>query len=401
MNIFETILFTVILISYPLLVYTFYLAYNKNIGKEENQLFLDFSLITSFYFVIKFSNNNYSSLILLNVILLIAYYKKRILSVFLISLFLILYYSSIKFLPLHFLILQYLLTCIFYFCFKRKFLTFIFCFVVLEIIFLIFYQTTDAFLLFLEALSLLFTTLFLIFLLEKADEILKYHMTVKELEQEKQIRISLFKITHEIKNPIAVCKGYLDMFDINNQTHSKKYIPIIKEEINRVLLLLEDFLSMKQLSLNLEVLDINFLLEDVLKRYELLLKKNHISLQFNVLEDEIYLEGDYQRLIQLFINIIKNSIEAMEESKNKKITISEVINDNFITITLEDTGCGMSNEVLNKIGEPFLTTKMHGTGLGVSLSKEIIKAHHGEISYETKEKVGTKVILTLPLYHLD
>ena len=61
MNIFETILFTVILISYPLLVYTFYLAYNKNIGKEENQLFLDFSLITSFYFVIKFSNNNYSS----------------------------------------------------------------------------------------------------------------------------------------------------------------------------------------------------------------------------------------------------------------------------------------------------------------------------------------------------
>ena len=57
---------------------------------------------------------------------------------------------------------------------------------------------------------------------------------IKEIEKQKQFQNSLFKITHEIKNPIAVCKGYLDMFDVNNQEHSKKYIPILKEEIERL-----------------------------------------------------------------------------------------------------------------------------------------------------------------------
>lgn len=402
MNFFEIILFTILLISYPMLVYSFYLAHNKNIGKEENQLFFDFSLISSFYLVIKFGNDNISSLILLNVILLIAYYKKRTFSIFLISVFLILYYSYVNFLPLSFLLLQYSLISIFYlFWNKKSFTSFVFVFTFLEFLFLLFHQTTFTFLLFLEILSLLVTTLFLLFFLEQAEDILKYHMAMKELEQEKQIRSSLFKITHEIKNPIAVCKGYLDMFDVEDSTHSKKYIPILKEEINRVLFLLEDFLSMKQLQLNVEILDFNVLLEDVLKRYEIILKKNDIKLQFNLIEDEIYMEGDYQRLIQLFINLIKNSMEAMETSKEKKLILSEKIQDQVLTIILEDTGCGMSDEVLKNLGEAFYTTKIKGTGLGVSLSKEIVKAHKGTINYETKEKVGTKVILTLPLYSID
>ena len=67
----------------------------------------------------------------------------------------------------------------------------------------------------------------------------------------------LFQITHEIKNPIAVCKGYLDMFDVNNKEHAVKYIPIMKEEISRTLYLLEDFLSMNRLKVHKEIVDIN------------------------------------------------------------------------------------------------------------------------------------------------
>ena len=74
------------------------------------------------------------------------------------------------------------------------------------------------------------------------------NMTLKELEQEKQIRESLFKITHEIKNPITVCKGYLDMFDVEDKKKSEKYVSILKDEIKRVLVLLEDFLSINKIN---------------------------------------------------------------------------------------------------------------------------------------------------------
>ena len=104
-------------------------------------------------------------------------------------------------------------------------------------------------------------------------------MNIKEIERNKQIKTSLFRITHEIKNPIAVCKGYLDMFDKDNQDHFKKYIPILKDEINRTLLLLEDFLAMNKVKINKDIIDINLLIEEVVKNIKMLCTKNNIELK--------------------------------------------------------------------------------------------------------------------------
>ena len=99
--------------------------------------------------------------------------------------------------------------------------------------------------------------MFTIYLLNQAENIINMHIKYRQIVKEKQIQTSLFKITHEIKNPIDVCKGYLDMYDENNLEKTKKYIPIIKEEIDRVLILLEDFLSMNKQKINKDILDIN------------------------------------------------------------------------------------------------------------------------------------------------
>src|SRR5699024_545277 len=99
-------------------------------------------------------------------------------------------------------------------------------------------------------------TYLIIYMYNKGEDIIKLHMSIKELENDKQIRDSLFKITHEIKNPIAVCKSYLDMFDINNKEHIK-YINILKEENEKILLLLQDFLAMNKIKIQKEILDIN------------------------------------------------------------------------------------------------------------------------------------------------
>ena len=91
---------------------------------------------------------------------------------------------------------------------------------------------------------------FVIYLFKTAEDILDLHLKFCEIEHQKDITNSLFQITHEIKNPIAVCKGYLDMFDVNNVEHSKKYIPILKSEIDRLLLLLQDFLSINRINID-------------------------------------------------------------------------------------------------------------------------------------------------------
>ena len=251
--------------------------------------------------------------------------------------------------------------------------------------------------LFLSSLYFLIISIFILFIWKQAQNVLKYHMSIKELEQEKQIRTSLFKITHEIKNPIAVCKGYLDMFDVNNKEHAIKYIPIIKEEIERTLLLLQDFLSFTKVKIEPDILDIHLLLEESLKNFSYLFDEHHIQVETFIKDEEVYINGDYNRLCQVFINILKNSIEALEGKENSKIVVKTKIGKDTIKISIWDNGIGISEQNLSKISEPFFTTKKKGTGLGISLSKEIIKAHNGTIEYYSKENVETKVVITLPL----
>ena len=222
---------------------------------------------------------------------------------------------------------------------------------------------------------------------------------IKELEKEKQLRDSLFKITHEIKNPIAVCKGYLDMLDIDNKKHIKTYIPIIKQEIQRTLMIMNDFLNLTKLKVERTKLDISVLLEDVCDMAKTLVRARNMTFICSILDDEIYLLGDYDRLKQVFINLIKNAIESIKEGTAGVIKIKSrrETKKNIIKIYISDNGIGMDEELLVRIGEPFYSTKKEGTGLGVRFSKEIIKAHDGEIIYKSKKGKGTTVIIILPL----
>ena len=108
----------------------------------------------------------------------------------------------------------------------------------------------------------------------------------------------------------------------------------------------------------------------------------NISLIRNI-ESDIYTYVDADRIKQVLINLIKNSIEALEKEKNKQIKIILKQSKKYTTIQVIDNGCGISSQNIKRIGEPFFTTKEKGTGLGVALSKEIIELHNGRINYES------------------
>lgn len=390
MNLFDIIVNAFVYTLFPVFIYFIYVVYKRTYEKSENDLIFIVMLYTILYMEYKYgvTIGDNVPLILLNIPLIISMKEKKDIHTIIISIFLIIYYYTYFDNYLLIICLEYFIYFLFrksenillYFCLIKFCISLINLNYVLEIIFFYFMCT------------------FVIYIIERGKEMFEVFLSEKKLAQNKQIQNALFKISHEIKNPIAVCKGYLDMFDIDNKEHVKNYIPIIKEEIDRTLILLEDFLALNKNKIKKEMIDINFLLEELIKNYQPIFKQNNINLSINLPDDEIYINGDYNRLMQVFINILKNSIEAKDENKNMKMGINLSLEKDNVCLNFYDNGTGISKQNLEKIKTPFFTTKMLGTGLGTSLSEEIISAHLGTLDYESKEGEYTLVKIKLPKY---
>lgn len=411
MNLFEVMVLDTVLILFPLIVYNLFLVSNKNINNKTKSLIFSFLILSSIYLVYRYSNNSIINLLVLNSLVLIGYLKNHYYLANIIGItILLLYYTEYN--HLVFLIIPYI---ILIFIYKLKLKIKLSDFLFIDLFLLVNYFF---FLLWIKLFNIeivlnfkiiqLFSIMVLnyiiihiiYYLYDEGEKIINHHTHYQELQQEKKLRLSLFKITHEIKNPIAVIKAYLDMLNVNNQKQVSKYIPIIKGEIDRLLVLLQDFMLVNKDNIDKDIMDINMLIEEVIKSLNPLLKEKQIEIKTDIIDDEILIDGDYKRLSQVLINVLKNSVEAMDKEKGI-IKIKERINNNSINIAVEDNGSGISESNLKQIKTPFYTTKQKGTGLGVSLSSEIIKAHKGRMNYQSKEGVGTNVLIELPLDRKD
>ncbi|MDD3341713.1 MAG: HAMP domain-containing sensor histidine kinase [Bacilli bacterium] len=416
MNFFEISALGLILILFPLYVYLFYLFYNVDIGKKDNDILLDMALFSSFYLAFRYIPifNENGPIFMFNIVILLAYIKKRNITALLLSLCSIVYYYGTFQFSIPLLLMEYTILFLLAILYDREVLKnkmFNFLFVAIQLFFIFYYlyfsnvyHIDIPMQCLLKSLSEGFIFLLTCqgskFLFESGESIIRYHHNVKDLKEEKKVRDSLFKITHEIKNPIAVCKGYLDMLNTDNVEQSQKYIPIIRKEIASTLLLLEDFLYMNKIKIQKEEMDIGLLLEDVEGHFKLLLHEKKIASKFDKIEDEVYIIGDYNRLMQVLINMVKNSMEALEGIENGLVKMCAKIENENIKLIIEDNGCGITEKDMQRIKEPFYSTKRRGTGLGVSLSDEIVSAHGGQLEYSSKWGEGTTVTITLPIHEL-
>lgn len=412
MSYIEIIIESIVFLICPLAIYLLYTIYKKNLSIEEKDLGFEIAIISSLYLVLRFGNSCYHDypIILFDIPLLICYYKRKIpLGVF-ISIILIIYETLfLKINPL-FLALEYSSYLIVYSLFTKKRLKpskVVNYFIIIKSFTLslaVFWFISpeksfsfNLFYIFTIIITLYFVTNIIMLIFAKGENIVELNCDLDKIEKEKDLRASLFKVTHEIKNPIAVCKGYLDMIDVLDEKKVRKYIPIIKNEITRTLVLMDDFLDYTKIKIEKEDMDIVMLLEELKDYLEDLFKKNSIKFIYNVPDDDIYIKADYNRLKQVFINLLKNAVEAKDDEKDvKKIKLSLESDDENMKIIIEDNGVGMDKDTLNKVSEMFFTTKKKGSGLGVSLSKEIIEQHQGTIMYNSVKGEGTRVIVTLP-----
>ena len=412
MSFIEVIIKSLVFLICPLAIYMLYTIYKRNMSIEEKDIAFELSIFSSLYLILRYDCSFYKGypIIIFDIPLLICYYKRKIgLSIF-ISIILIIYQYLFLNLNLTFLVFEYIsyLT-IYTFIIKKKIkpISIVNIFIVIKSFMLslsVFWfikpentYISNLIYLFSIILVLYFVTNLIIYFFAKGEKIVDLSNDLEKIEKEKELRSSLFKVTHEIKNPIAVCKGYLDMIDYEDKKKIRKYIPIIKDEINRTLILMDDFLDYTKIKIEKEEMDLSMLLEELEESLKDLFKKNKIKVNFNNIDDELYIEADYNRMKQVFINILKNAVEAKDIKKdNMYINVKLENNSNSIKVIIEDNGIGMDEETLNKISEMFFTTKKKGSGLGVSLSKEIIEQHNGTIVYDSLKDKGTKVVIYLP-----
>lgn len=407
LHIMKDIILNMILITFPILIYLVLVSYSEEIKIKKDTL-LTITLITSLYLCLKYVQDEVNTKILLfcNIPIVIAYMKnKPVLGVFL-SVANILYSHFILEIDILITIIKYISYLILYLCAKKKKLSnssFILSVAVIQAFFLSFEYFFKDIKVSLEDFLMLLIIIFIyyflafsiLYLFRIIDKLESLNETIKILEKDKTIKDALFKLTHEIKNPLAVCKGYLDMIDINKQEKAEKYISIMKQEVDRSLNIISDFVEYNKIKIKKEQIDLNCLLDDVYDSFKILVNNKKVKLEYKDRDDEeIYFEGDYERLKQVLVNLLKNALEATEE--NGRIEIYSNIYKKHLEIIIKDNGIGMSKETLEKIKEMFYTTKQNGTGLGVALSNEIIKSHNGELIFESETNKGTTATIRLP-----
>ena len=404
-DVMDKIMLLMILIIFPILMYLVFSCYNSLVNKKIEKIAFIITILCSLYMSFLFNLGNDKLLLFCNIPILICYFKKEGLFGIILSILVVLV-SYVKYdVNIIITILKYFSYFITYILlYKKKEFNYLFFKIsaVIQGFFISFeyfmnnYEGIDKVIdLFLYIMVIYLLTFFCLYLFKLADNVSSLYSQVNKIQSENKLKNSLFKLTHEIKNPIAVCKGYLDMMDLNNQEKSKKYIGIIKSEIDRSLNVIADFMDYSKIKIKKEIFDMVMLMDEICDSFEILLKDKNIRFNYYNDYEELYVWGDYDRLKQVFINIIKNSIEAIE--KNGIINVRVSLIGKQVKISISDNGIGMTEEQLQNVKEMFYTTKKNGTGLGVALSNEIIVAHNGSMEYESALDKGTNCIVTLPV----
>lgn len=203
-------------------------------------------------------------------------------------------------------------------------------------------------------------------------------------------------IAHEIRNPITSIKGFLQLMR-TGFGHKEEYLDIMSAEIDRIEIILSELLILaKPQSSKYEEADLQEILEQVITLLGTQGNLHNIQIDFKVNEYIPTIPCDKNQLKQVFINFIKNSMEAMPNGGIITIDVS-CVTKTELRIRFIDQGCGIAEEIIEKLGQPFFTTKEKGTGLGFMISKKIVEDHNGRLTVHSKVNEGTMIELQFPL----
>ncbi len=214
-------------------------------------------------------------------------------------------------------------------------------------------------------------------------------------------------VSHELNNPIGVILNRIECLlteaeEMNIPNELLRDLQTISQYAHKISLIVRDLSIFSRTTYSephFDKVSINDILGDVFFLIEQKIRGKRITLTKDLSREELFVSGDYAKLEQVFINIIDNAIDAIPG--DGWIRVSTGRQRDSVRIQISDSGCGVPEEHLNKIYDPFFTTKEvgKGTGLGLTISDAIVKDHGGSIDVKTRLKQGTTFTITLPAYH--
>lgn len=221
-------------------------------------------------------------------------------------------------------------------------------------------------------------------------------------------------LAHQIRTPLSAALLYTSNISQPNlnETAKNKFANKATLQIQRVERLIQDaLLFAKGESIGKDKINITLWLNEIIQTLEPLCKEKSVNFDYeNILQNQTkwqnsqnnyLLVGNKKSLFGAVINILENALQATENSQNlpKQITFSaEIINNDFLKLTICDNGEGIPLQIQQRIFEPFFTTKSHGTGLGLAIALGIIRAYRGKINLNSKQQEGTSFEIELPIF---
>ncbi|MBS4174967.1 ATP-binding protein [Bacillus sp. FJAT-49736] len=204
-------------------------------------------------------------------------------------------------------------------------------------------------------------------------------------------------IAHEIRNPLTVVKGFLQLMKQQKKGANQQYLTLVLSELDRAEVIISDYLNFAKPQLRkIEKIELGDFTSGIITLIQSLAVTKGVVLADHI-EENPSVVTDKDRLKQAIVNFIKNAIEATPQGGTVSVSLRQ-IND-YVYIEISDTGKGMTQEQLSRMGTVFYTTKEKGTGLGTAVSIRIIETMNGKVNYESKLNTGTKVTIQLPVLH--
>jgi two-component system, OmpR family, phosphate regulon sensor histidine kinase PhoR len=219
-------------------------------------------------------------------------------------------------------------------------------------------------------------------------------------------------VSHELRTPLQTIKLGLETISSghakNDEKEKNNFLSLMHKESIRMEHLIKDLLMLSKIEQQEHIkpsskINLQEVLDYVQKFYQEQLKKKNITVQVNLDQNNLNIVGDKDKLIEVFANLISNSIKYSDPDKNIYINSTQKSEDR-VEIKIKDEGIGIPQELLPRISERFFrvdsekTRKVNGTGLGLAIVKHIIKQHRGEFVIQSSEGMGTEIKISLPKY---
>ena len=207
-------------------------------------------------------------------------------------------------------------------------------------------------------------------------------------------------VAHEVRNPLNSISMTIQYLKDDREMKSDEAIEcleVMAKQVKELDRIVEEFIQLtRPVEMDLKIVDLNNFMDDILHDYASSFEIAKITLKCDYSKDPIYIKIDKDKIKQAFSNIIINAIQAMPQGGQLCVTTSWDKSQRIAIIEISDTGIGISEENIDRLFEPYFTTKPNGTGLGLAITYRVIESHGGDIRVKSIEGQGATFTVVLP-----